>query len=72
MFDFHVRDIVTSPWPETGYDVIQASANLTTAINQQVLDVENGLMFGNYYWNLPGTLSQDAAQVCFTPSFVTY
>jgi hypothetical protein len=30
----------------------------------QVLDVENGLLFGNYFWDLPGALASDPSQVC--------
>lgn len=62
MYDFHVRELVTRGDSMTLKDLYTVS-NITHELDQQVLNVEDGLLFGNYYWDLPGSLSRDADQV---------
>jgi hypothetical protein len=62
MFDFHVRDLVTASDSMPLKDFFAVS-NITHELDQQILNVEDGLLFGNYYWDLPGSLSREADQV---------
>lgn len=62
LLDYHVRDILTAPLtvPE---DAVELHVNATLALNHYMLDVDNGLMFGNYFWSLPGTVSTSQSQL---------
>ena len=64
MYDFHVRELVTSGDSMSVKDFTTVG-NLTFELDQQILNVEDGLLFGNYYWDLPGSLSRDPDQVCW-------
>ena len=53
LFDFRVRDFLTADATSLGDTTMTHLAGNVSEYGVRLLDVENALLFGHYYWELP-------------------
>ena len=65
LYDFHVRGFLTADAAALGDSVMAQLAGNVTEHGVHLLDVENALLFGHYYWDLPASSDGSQAALFF-------